>query len=98
MKWCVWSLIWPQQAVAVFRSWHHSAVEAYPPHAVDTELNSCCCCCRPIGTNSGYLTAKLPIPVKPTGRVVELSPQTSSLSFNEQGQVGRATAGCWPAA
>jgi hypothetical protein len=41
----------------------------------------------PIGTNTGYLTAKLPIPVKPTGKVVELPPQTSSLSFNEQGEV-----------
>jgi hypothetical protein len=42
---------------------------------------------RPIGTNTGYLTAKLPIPVAPTHKVVELPPQTSSLSFNEQGQI-----------
>lgn len=42
---------------------------------------------RPIGTNTGYLTAKLPIPVSPTGKVVELPPQTSSLSFNDRGEV-----------
>lgn len=48
--------------------------------------------CRPIGTNSGYLTAKLPIPVSPTGKVVELPPQTSSLTFNEKGEVSSGAA------
>lgn len=42
---------------------------------------------RPIGTNTGYLTAKLPIPVPPSYKVVELPPQTSSLSFNEDGEI-----------
>jgi hypothetical protein len=46
----------------------------------------------PKGTNSGYLTAKLPLPVKPTGKVVELPPQTSSLTFNEKGEVRRCAA------
>lgn len=48
---------------------------------------------RPIGTNTGYLRAKLPIPVAPTGKVVELPPQTSSLSFNERGEVDDFTMG-----
>ncbi|KAF6255308.1 hypothetical protein COO60DRAFT_1536079 [Scenedesmus sp. NREL 46B-D3] len=48
---------------------------------------------RPIGTNTGHLRAQLPIPVKPTGRVVELPPQTSSLTFNDQGQVEDFTMG-----
>lgn len=48
---------------------------------------------RPIGTNTGYLTAKLPIPVAPTGKVVELPPQTSSLTFNEKGEVEDFTMG-----
>ena len=43
--------------------------------------------CRPIGTNSGYLKAKLPIRVSPSYKVVELPPQTSSVSWNEQGEV-----------
>ncbi|WIA33949.1 hypothetical protein OEZ86_007044 [Tetradesmus obliquus] len=48
---------------------------------------------RPIGTNSGYMTGKLPYPVRPTNKVVELPPQTSSLSFNEQGEVTDFTMG-----
>ncbi len=42
---------------------------------------------RPIGTNTGYLKAKLPIPQAPTNKVVELPPQTSSLTFNDKGEV-----------
>eukprot|EP00879_Flechtneria_rotunda_P000206 GHRR01000279.1.p1 GENE.GHRR01000279.1~~GHRR01000279.1.p1 ORF type:complete len:362 (+),score=75.18 GHRR01000279.1:203-1288(+) len=42
---------------------------------------------RPIGTHLGYLRAGLPIPVSPTGKRIELPPQTSSLAFNEQGEV-----------
>jgi hypothetical protein len=42
---------------------------------------------RPIGTNGGNLTVTPIIPVPPSYKVVELPPQTSSLSFNEQGQV-----------
>eukprot|EP00775_Hariotina_reticulata_P004521 gene4521-4773_t len=48
---------------------------------------------RPIGTHDGWLSANLPIPLSPTGKVVELPPQTSSLTFNEQGQVVDFTMG-----
>eukprot|EP00878_Enallax_costatus_P012594 GHUV01013153.1.p1 GENE.GHUV01013153.1~~GHUV01013153.1.p1 ORF type:complete len:352 (+),score=80.90 GHUV01013153.1:233-1288(+) len=48
---------------------------------------------RPIGTNTGYLKAKLPIPQAPTGKVVELPPQTSSLTFNDRGEVEDFTMG-----
>jgi hypothetical protein len=48
---------------------------------------------RPIGTNTGYLKANLPIPVPPTNKVVELPPQTSSLTFNEKGEVEDFTMG-----
>jgi hypothetical protein len=48
---------------------------------------------RPIGTNTGYLKAKLPIPQAPTNKVVELPPQTSSLTFNDKGEVEDFTMG-----
>ncbi|KAF8056384.1 hypothetical protein HT031_006384 [Scenedesmus sp. PABB004] len=48
---------------------------------------------RPVGTHLGYLTAKLPVPVAPTGKVVELPPQTSSLTFNAEGEVVDFTMG-----
>lgn len=48
---------------------------------------------RPIGTHNGWLSANLPIPLGPTGKVVELPPQTSSLTFNDQGQVVDFTMG-----
>ncbi len=44
---------------------------------------------RPTGTHSGeFSPGRRPWSVKPTGKRVELPPQTSSLSFNEEGQVG----------
>ena len=49
---------------------------------------------RPVGRHLGYLRRPFPLaPLPPTGRLVELPPQTASVTFDEQGQVVGFTMG-----
>jgi hypothetical protein len=49
--------------------------------------------CRPVARHLGYLRAGLPVPLSPSGKLVELPPQMSSLAFDEEGKCNGFTMG-----